>query len=193
MTTSTALELLTNNVNVGMNEIVSVFVSQYEDQLFEKKALLSDRVTKLKAQLKGIDRQVTQPIIVDVYNQRVPGLDVEFKFNKMEVTWDKNYRNDYVSNTIVVSIDLVNCSTGKSLHTITKVLAVPSAFVTLKDELEKDIEKVSAELLSVMTDIKSVSRKERQIRGKLSEMKLAESGFSELLGNPELLKLIQVQ
>ena len=94
MTTSTALELLTNNVNVGMNEIVSVFVSQYEDQLFEKKALLSDRVTKLKAQLKGIDRQVTQPIIVDVYNQRVPGLDVEFKFNKMEVTWDKNYRND---------------------------------------------------------------------------------------------------
>lgn len=193
MTTSTALELLTNNVNVGMNEIVSVFVSQYEDQLFEKKALLSDRVTKLKAQLKGIDRQVTQPIIVDVYNHSVPGLDVEFKFNKMEVTWDKNYHNDYVSNTIVVSIDLVNCSTGKSLHTITKVLAVPSAFVTLKDELEKDIEKVSAELLSVMTDIKSVSRKERQIRGKLSEMKLAESGFSELLGNPELLKLIQVQ
>ena len=193
MTTSTALELLTNNVNVGMNEIVSVFVSQYEDQLFEKKALLSDRVTKLKAQLKGIDRQVTQPIIVDVYNHSVPGLDVEFKFNKMEVTWDKTYRNDYVSNTIVVSIDLVNCSTGKSLHTITKVLAIPSAFVTLKDELEKDIEKVSAELLSVMTDIKSVSRKERQIRGKLSEMKLAESGFSELLGNPELLKLVQVQ
>jgi hypothetical protein len=46
--------------------------------------------------------------------------------------------------------------------------------------------------MEVLTLIKSVSRKERQIRGKISEMKLEQSGFADLMNNTEILQLVQV-
>ncbi len=57
-------------------------------------------------------------------------------------------------------------------------------------ELTHDLETANTELLEVMANIKQVSRKERQIRGRISELKLEQAGFTDLLQNDDLLKLI---
>lgn len=59
--------------------------------------------------------------------------------------------------------------------------------------LEADLKSLNTELVDTMAEIKSVSRKERQVRGKLSEMKLEQSGFADLANNPEMLKLITIE
>jgi hypothetical protein len=47
-------------------------------------------------------------------------------------------------------------------------------------------------MAEVITGIQSVSRKERQIRGKIAAEKLQASGYDALMQSPELLKLIAV-
>ncbi len=192
MTTTTALDLLSTNVNVGMNEIVSVFVSQYEDQLFDKKANLSSQITKMKKELSDIDGDIIKTVNVDSYRHIVPGLNMYFEHRSTEVNWTQIYGDNKI-NTIKVNVGLYDGdNNNRNVHTQVKVLPIPEHFIKLKKELQSQVDALSAELVSVLNDIKSVSRKERQIRGKLSEMKLAESGYSDLLINPELVKLIQV-
>ena len=61
------------------------------------------------------------------------------------------------------------------------------------ERMNEELEGLNVELVEVMNEIKMVSRKERKVRGRISEMKLNESGFSGLLNNGELLKLVEVK
>lgn len=194
MTTQiTALNQMSANVNVGMDEVVSVFVAKYEDGLFAKKDDLSAAIRSLKQELTDFDKSVRELVDSAEYDAKVPQLGFTFKMGEVKIYWEKNWQQE--ANTYVIEVEMFDSSAKRDGAVFTKniVKAVPSKIVKQREEVKKALEDKNAELMEVMSQIKSVGRKERQIRGRISEMKLAESGFSGLLDNPEMLQLVQIK
>lgn len=182
------------DVNVGMNEVVSVFVSKYEDSLFAKKDELSKKIKQLKAELADMTKQLESSVNKDQYIMTISLLGLSSKVTGVEVIWNVTSYNYKEKNTINVSVGLFDNSSDRDYPAFSKTFTtkLSKQDVDLHTELEADLESVNGELIEVMNLIKSVSRKERQIRGRISEMKLEQSGFSDLINNPEMVKLIQI-
>lgn len=191
MTELTPLSTLTINANVGMDEVVSVFVARYEDQLFAKKEELSDHMRKLKKQRSDLEKHLIEAVDLTPYNNiTVPLLNlVGFVKDDPCVVWDESYHYSKNSVGICVTLQTAN-GTTKSHYPVS--FPISEENIKQKCDLDAEIEAVYTELLEVMNQIKSIGRKERQVRGKISELKLAECGHIELLNNPELLKLIAI-
>lgn len=190
---SAALSAMNTNVDVGMNEVVSVFVSKYEDGLFAKKDELSAAIRSLKQELTDVSTSVRDLVDSSEYDAKVPNLGFTFKMGGVNVNWEKSWSTE--ANTYTISVEMHDSSAKRdgAVYTKTIVKPIPSKIIKQREEVKQALEEKNAELLEVMTLIKSVSRKERQIRGRISEMKLAESGFSGLLDNPEMLKLVEIK
>lgn len=189
---TSSLTAMTSNVNVGMNEVVSVFVAKYEDSLFAKKEALSISIRDVKAHLSSIDNALIKSVNPKDYEATVPKLGLEFKMGDVSVHWEADYCHK--KNTLVVEIEMFDASDSRNHASYTKCHAIPIQPSVIADRAETQdrLAQLNADLLEVMTLIKTVSRKERQIRGRISEMKLAECGMSELINNPELLQLVNL-
>lgn len=185
---------LSTNVNVGMDEVVSVFVSKYENTLFEKKSELSKAIKAIKGTLKDLTKSLVLKVDRSQYETTVPILNLVSKVEDVTVDWDGNTRRK-IKPSIHVSVSIKDKdSTGSYRDEITKDISIPISTTTLKrhTELDTELTGLNDSLLEVMGLIKSVSRKERQVRGRISELKLQEAGFEELLESEEMLKLIQL-
>lgn len=173
--------------NVGMDEVVSVFVSKYEDNLFDRKKDLSDQIKELKSKRENLEKKVQKSVDVSVYEFTNEVVGIESKVDKVDVNW-----ND---NKLIIRLNVNDTSKTRSYGgTFSKSINVDieESVTLVYKSLTTDIDELSSELLEVMGLIKSVSRKERQVRGRISELKLKESGYDNLLQNEEMLKLIQL-
>lgn len=191
--TQNAIAMMSSDVNVGMNEVVSVFVSKYEDSLFAKKAVLSDKIRVKKQQLVGLDRSLTDSINPDNYIATVPSLGFVFKMKDVTIYWDGGFNT--AKNTIRVDVGMYDMNGENKHHCVyTKTITVPIEADAIADRqlFKAELERLCDELAEVIGLIKSVSRKERQIRGRISEAKLAQSGMSDLLNDVQLIQLITV-
>lgn len=190
MTEKNLVESMSANVNVGMDEVVSVFVSRYETALFEKKDDLSDKIKTIKKEQEDLDNRLINSIDKSQYEMTIEPLNVKSNVHEVRVVWSKD-----TSPTIKIDIVLKDAAkTGGYHSSLSKAISVKvgKKDISVHDEAVKRLDDLNAELMDVMTKIKAVSRKERQIRGKISEMKLKESGFEGLLENPEMVKLVQL-
>ena len=186
MSNSNLVSEINTNVNVGMDEVVNVFVSKYENGLYEKKDSLSKQIKKVNMEIDGLEKEVKGGIVNGDYECEIPILGIKSKVKKkevergkkricvkVEVTDDvKGYGGIDTSKNIYVNLDLDDVMSYK--------------------EMIKKRDGLKDELTEVMVDIKGISRKERQIRGKISEMKLKDSGFEGLLNDMDMLKLIEI-
>ena len=197
VTTSTAsfMDAMSSNINVGMNEVVSVFVAKYEDGLFKKKDELALRIKALKRDLADLDSVLKGTVNQDQYNITVPLLGLKSKVQGVEIVWKKEKYGHQNDNTIYIAVGVFDQSSERDYPVFTKQfqVAITASNIAEHKEASELLEAANGEMIEVMTQIKAVSRKERQIRGRISEMKLEQSGFSELMNNPEMLQLISVE
>lgn len=180
---------ITTDVNVGMDEVVSVFLTRYEDDLFEKKARLSKSLKELKAENTKQDKRLEGSVDTTPYEQTIQSLGIKSSTNGVNVNWSEK---EQTLNIHIKIEDLGDESRYNSSFTKTVKVDISEFEVGERNSRDSEIEELNSELVEVMSQIKSVSRKERQVRGRISEMKLKESGLSGLLENDEMLKLIQV-
>jgi hypothetical protein len=182
------------DVNVGMNEVVSVFVSKYEDGLFAKKDELSKKIKGLKSSLADLTKWLEGSVNKDQYTTTMFPLGISSRVTGIEIIWTDTSYNYKEKNTINVVVGVFDNSSDSKYPSFSKTFTtkISKQDIDHHTELENDLESVNGELMEVMSLIKSVSRKERQIRGRISEMKLEQSGFSDLINNPEMVKLIQI-
>jgi len=189
MNDSKMLSNISSEVKVGMDEVVNVFVSKYEDDLYEKKNGLSKEIKMLDVEIvnehKVLENLVDKKDYVlgsNVLNlvSEVKSLTVNVDEVKGEVkivvsvgVFEKDKRNYSSLNQRIEFV--INNQDSKKLF-----------------KLKNEVDNLRVELLSVMNLIKDISRKERKIRSKISEMKLKESGFETLLESKEMLKLIEI-
>lgn len=200
MTTNTNVALadvmsqMTAKVNVGIDEVVSVFVTKWEDGLHAKREELSKKVKDVKSAIEMLETKLIGSVDVSEYtNVRVPMFGVIGKASKPSVNWEDGYNTK--KNTITVEVGLQSEDDSGAYMSFRKNLTfpIPQADVDDRANLVAERDQLSAELADVLIQIKSVSRKERQIRGRISEMKMEQAGFSDLINNPDMLKLIEVK
>lgn len=188
--TQTMNELITTNIKIGMDEVVNVFVAQYEDRLYEKRQLLQTDIEKLKERLNSLTKSIEKSVDVSGYIFNNPVLGLESTIKNVEVNFNHQKRGAVIE--IVVSVSFEKKERYSS--SIEKSFFVPIAKhdVELHEDLQNQLKDKNRELMVVLGEIKSIDRKERQIRGRISAQKLEQSGFESVLKDEELLKLIQL-
>jgi hypothetical protein len=116
----------------------------------------------------------------------VPAFGLTFSVSSIDVSWS-------AKSVVKVHVEMHEKGISYSRWSKTVETKIDDEYVAKHNEASKRVSDLSAELLEVMGLIKSVSRKERQIRGHISELKLAESGLSGLLNDSAIMKLIEVK
>jgi prefoldin subunit 5 len=192
--TSNFIDSMGSNVNVGMNEVVSVFVAKYEDGLFAKKDELSKKIKTVKQELADLDKRLIKSVNQDQYVTTIALFELKSKVMDVSVVWKNEYGDKKDNNKVIVNVGLFS-KEDKTYPDFSKKFTtkISQEAIEIHSNLESEVESLNSELLEVMTMIKSVSRKERQIRGRISEMKLEQSGFADLMNNPEMVKLIEIK
>lgn len=194
MAAKNPLDIISTNVNVGIDEVVAIFVSRYETDLFNKKDRISDQIKKLKASIDKFTADLVKSVDKKEYELAVPKLGLTFKVDEVEVHFDKpeHYGNRKIG--IHVSVGMWDKEESRTYASHTKVVVLPidSDIIAQRKALNEELEQLNLQLIDVLGLIKSVSRKERQVRGKIAEMKMEQAGQSELLANGELTKLISM-
>jgi hypothetical protein len=180
-----------NDVVVGMDEVVSVFVSKYEDDLFDKKKVLSNEVKMVKKELENEIEVLKGRVNKKDYEIVIEKLGLESKVSNVDVSFNDKDRN----GIIYINVDIKEKGKMDRYGGMSKNFEIDLSKKDCKKyyDLEDEVSLKSSELLEVNNLIKDISRKERKIRSKISEMKLKESGFEGLLDNKEMLKLIEVE
>lgn len=188
------LDLITTNVNVGINEVVAIFVSRYESELYAKKDVISAKIRTLKASIEQITTALTDSVDKSAYACTVPTLNLEFKVTDVKVVFEQQqYCNTRLGIHVVVGLhDKSDENRDYAVYSKTFVLPIDEAMITSRKDLQDELVQANLELVEVMGLIKTVGRKERQIRGKIAEMKMEQAGQTELLNNSDLTKLISM-
>lgn len=189
-----SIATMTTNVNVGIDEVVAIFVSRYETDLYGKKDALATKVKSLKGKIDGITAELKKSVNKADYEGSVEKLGLKYKVDSIEVLFEKSSCNYSQKVGIAVSIGIYDASSDRTYPVHTKSISLPinAMTITERKELQGELDTANAELLEVMGLIKTVGRKERQVRGKIAEMKLEQAGQNELLANGELVKLISM-
>jgi len=136
-----------------------------------------------------LDKRLIASVNKEDYNNTISSLNITTSVEEVGVSWGKK------ENSINVDIEVKdNDKTNRYSHSFTKTvkLNILDGDIKKHSDLDDSLENLKTELAEVMGLIKAVSRKERQVRGRISEMKLAESGFAGLLDSPELTKLVEL-
>ena len=194
--TGKAIEQITADVNVGIDEVVSVFVTQYEDNLFDKKKELSGKIKVTKKAQTDLTNRLKTSIDTSSYNTTIAVLGLKSKVEDVNVNWgEKDYSNKRTVPSIKVDVEITDTDKTDRYHSsMTKhfTFDIPKVDVDQYNSNKTEIESLSAELTEVMGLIKSVSRKERQVRGRISKKKLESAGYEDLLNDSEMLKLVSL-
>lgn len=185
------VEQFTSNVNVGMDEVVSVFLSQYESNAFARKNELQEAIKQLKAARKQTAKEVAGRVDISGYSLTNTVIGISASVTNVQIDWTGNKRT---KPAVVVTVEVVDTDNPDSYHNLDKQFRTPltKAELTAREKGELELTELNDQLSEVMTQIKTIGRKERQVRGRIAEMKLKESGFESLLENPEMLALVQL-
>lgn len=169
--------------NVGIEEVSNIFISRYEDGLHSEREVVSQRIKNLKEDLKKLEATVVEDLNLAQYDTDVPVLNSHTRASA-QVDWKES--NSCVE--IVLYTNITECWSAR--HRL--FFPIPIVAVHQYNTIEKSIEDETKVLTDIISKIKDISRKERSIRSKISEMKLREMGVDNILESKELLKLIDL-
>ena len=182
----TTLSDIETNIAVSLDDVVNVFLSKYETNLMDRKKTLSSTLTTMRREQEQLEKSIIDSFDTSIYEVSIPNLQVESKVLSLTIDCDKahfriefNFMGPGKSNT--------------SSHYSHRILVdMEPEDIRSIAQLCESVQATNDELMQVLSDISDLQRKERQIRGKISERKIAESGMSTLLDDPDILSLVKL-
>lgn len=199
--TKSALEAITTDIKIDLDAVVSIYVAQYETSLHAKKTVLSNEIKRVKKEVKSLDKRLIDSVDQTEYSIKVPILNLKSKVERVTIAWkgdedeDSYDTRDIKKSTLIVRVEVKDIdSERRYANTLDKDIhkKIAKTDENIHTALLIELKELSGELTEILTLIKSVSRKERQVRGRLSEKKLKASGFKGLLNDSEMLALVQL-
>lgn len=184
------IESMTSNVNIGINEVVSIFVAKHETELFRRKDKLADQIHKVKQALSDLTAKVVNGVDKSKYEADLPQLGLKVRVDHVHARWEGHYRCKAGNVEIEITASFVDGTEYRQTMSKSEIIPIHPVDLEERAALNERLSALNADLLDVMTQIKQISRKERQIRGRIAEMKLEQAGQSDLLNHPDLVKLI---
>lgn len=177
------------NAQVGINEVVAIYVSKYETNLSDKKKLIADAIRSTKHEIEELIEMIRGSINVSKYanvDLSVLGLTAE---GEVDLFWTTDYRGKQYTYRISVN---VKGDQHRHINLFQRDFPMNTQHVAAYESLTAKLKEQEFELQQVIMDLKAVNQKERQVRARLAEMKLQEAGV-ELHSHPELLKLVEMK
>ena len=190
------IEQIQSNLTVGMDDLVNVFIAKYETSLIDQRTVLQDKLKGLNKVISGLGETAIKDAKTIVLGFQVPTFNNGYLSinttigDNFKLDWEKKHVS-FTVNTVVKSLVKVDWNTegGSCVNS-----AVPfhSDLFSAYDNAMEEKRVVMDELTKINNDLRDVSRKERQVRGKIAERKFVASGLEDLLADQELVKLIQL-
>lgn len=181
-----AFQAMTTDLQVSMDDVVSAFVSQYENNLFARKKELSKEIRSLESDLEQVEKDIRANVTSDEFTNHVLPFNLVIKANEGTI----NYGDKEISFSLEIK-DRTSSRWGNTI-TINKRKKIPAKYINRHDKIVKQLESLRADLAEVLVNLKSVTRKERQVRGRIALRKLEDSGYASLMADPELVQLVQL-
>lgn len=184
--------VMETDISVSMDDVVSAFVATYENNLFARKKALSKEVKAKEAELKALDKKVLAELPGTEYEGEVQPFDLIAEIDTTTINWGEELDDNKVFYSITVK------PTGTERHNysnkinIRREKEIPAGHVGAHDALNDALKPLRGELAEVLDNIKSITRKERQVRGRIAIRKLEDSGYASLMADPELKKLVEL-
>ena len=181
------------NVKVDLNDVVNVFVSKYEKELLERKKELNEKIRVLKEVIGNELKKVKGK-----YNEIIKKeFDKDFNWRVKNDLFGCNYEGgDFVNERkeFVGVIELSKVGGGfRDIIDFEKKVNVDLEDLKELEKLESELRENKKEMGEVMMLISGISSKEREVRGLISEKNLRENGMEKLLGDVDVLKVIELK
>ncbi len=190
---SSAFKAMKTDIDVTMDDVVSAFVATYENNLFARKKALKADIKAIVASLTAVDKDVKATVTGEEFDKPIDVYDLVVELGDSSILWDKKL----VSFPIEIKI---NPKDRRGSHysyngthiSIKRTKPIPAALITRYVELTADVLELRTELGEILDSIKSIARKERQVRGRIAIRKLEDAGHENLMNDPELKLLTEL-
>ena len=188
-------DIVKAEAKIAMPDVMDVFISEYENKLYERKGELTDRINQLRDDLPVFEKQVLKDANFSEFaGLKIAKLKVETVLAGEPVIRWKDKQSIYRQEvTLVQTIDNDDGSTYKNkLATLTKEKNIKAGHVTEYKRRTDEIAQVESDLQKCVAAIGDMSRKERQVKARISKLRLQEQGLDHMLNDPEMAQLIHV-
>jgi hypothetical protein len=179
---------IATDLSVHMDDVVSAFVAKYEDNLFARKKEVAAEIRILERQLSDLDKQVLKDTAPEHPTQIDFGLKVEETGRGIE--WAK----ERVCTQLAIYDPDENQThySGRSRLTVRTYQEITPAHLAKHNGLTDQKRELDDKLSVTLADLKSLPRKERQVRGRIAMKKLEDAGYESLMADPEMAALVQL-
>jgi len=182
-----SFEAMNTQLDVSMDDVVSAFVAKYENNLFSRKKELTSEIRLLETSLSDNTDAAQASIDDSAYTTTIPEFELKTAISGRSFDWDDG---EVTFNILITRIGL-SSHYGNQI-TISRIKRIPARFIKLHTKINDELALLRRELAEVLEGIKSVNRKERQVRGQIAIRKLEDSGYASLMDDPELAQLVQL-
>jgi hypothetical protein len=186
------------DITVGMNDVVNVFVERYETDLINKRTSNQNKLKDLNKQIQLLANASLAAAKLFVVEANIVGVFDNPIFTSTISVPDKEFEVDWTDGSVTYKVltDVQSKTIPASHYSGHYSDSIKCKFDIDQKDLDqyKDLMEQKTAITNVLGEIninlRDVSRKERQVRAKLSEQKLTDMGMQDLLSNPEMLMLI---
>ena len=181
------------NVEVSLNDVVNVFVSKFEKGLIEKRNNLQVQIggkMKEESQRKQEIEEEQKLILAEMFKK-----DFDYTITNNLFTCELEIKSNWRED----KSKIIGCLTFKTKDrksswngsmSITKEVEVKDETL---DQIKADLAEMRKQLGLVIVELSTISIKEREIRGRISERNLIENGFQNILEDSDILKMIELK
>ncbi len=189
--TSTGLsELIHTNAKIGMPEIVSIFLSKYESDLYDKKADLLNSIEQSQKDGMAHDENVLANADFSSYGgETIPKLKLVTHVNPSKcLHWDKAQVKGQID---IKSTDPAKAHQG-AIASEYIFDNIKKADIKIHNQILIELGNFKQDLAEVINNIVNMNRKQRQLEGQISALRLKDAGMDKFINDPTLLSLIKV-
>lgn len=181
-----AFQVMKTDIEVSMDDVVSAFVSQYENNLFARKKELGAQIKAVEATIRDNEKAVLKVVNGDQWKKEKLPFGLKYKVGEGEICWG--------TKTVDFKITIRKNEEVRYGETISlvKEKKIPAAHIKVNDDAHKELDALRSDLQEVLLSLKQVARKERQVRGRIAMRKLEDSGYASLMQDAELMQLVQL-
>ena len=184
--------IMTANAKIAMPEVVSVFISKYETELYDTKASLQKRIAATKKDIELLEASATQKADFSKYGgEKLNQLKlVTYVSQEVTIDWQEGMFTGHVGLQSIVK--------GKEkpvVHSFSYKIyqAVPKTLINQRQKLRESLGVLQTEIQNVIGLISDMSRKERQIKARISELRLEEEGLEGFLQDKQMASMLQIE
>jgi len=183
--------IMTASAKIAMPEVVSVFISKYETDLYDAKSDLQKRIAATKKDIELLDGSATQKADFSKYaGEKLAQLKlVTYVSQEITIDWDEGIFTGRIGlQTIVKAKEKpVPHSFNYQVHQ-----PVPKALINERKRLREALGDLQGQLQNIIGQISDMSRKERQIKARISELRLKEEGLEGFLQDKQMASMLAI-